>query len=274
MEDKLITGRFSKEEEEYVRTHCKTNTDKEIAKALNRTERAIVNVRTRLKLKKPRSKRKRKYNTKANRESYIALLDETGKRQLFEKEIRNSARFGALEEILDEGEKDLYIEKYLDFMMDPSIETMTSMEKDSLHQKIMAEIRINRYLREEKDMRESGSPQFSRARDIAQCEEIILKCQQSLGTERRQRLKNINDQAVTFVNLVKEMKNPGLRLQMGREAAMLRYMGQKFYNDHLGAGENIVSGRDEKFDIDANFKVEEPEGLTSNFLPRGVDEKD
>ena len=144
------------------------------------------------------------------------------------------------------------------------------MEKDALHQLLINEIRINRFLAEEKTDKALAAHQqrapISRAKEIRECQEVIMKAQKSLNVEREQRLKDQNDQALTFTNLIRDMKHPLTRQKVGIEAVMLKFIAEKTYNDNLGT--HIISGKDEKFEIDKLFrKGQMPENLGSNFVP-------
>lgn len=274
-----VTGRFTKSEDNFIKNNHHLMTDKAIADALNRNPKSVTNRRNKLKLNTKRNKTKL---TKKHREAYVASLDDDDRRKFFEKEIRSSARFRSASRSLLDHEQAYYIEKYVDFMLDPTIETMTAMEKDALHQLLLTEVRINRYMAEEKewkdmvdgwDYKAHGKPPapISRAKEIRECQEVILKCQQSLNVERKQRLKNQSDQSISFTNLIKEMKNPQIRYKMGAEATMLKIIAEHYYNTKLG--KNIFSGHDRSFDVDRNFRDGKAPDLPDDFLPPVEDEK-
>jgi hypothetical protein len=274
MSNIIKKGRFTDAEDKFIRDNHEKMTDKEISEALGRNQKSVTNRRTKIGLQTKRNKPKL---TTKHRESYLASLDDNERKKFFEKEIMSSARLRHIMGSLDTGEIDYYIEKYIDFMMDPTVETMTAMEKDALHQMLVAEIRINRHMKDERRDREMVEaknlerPPISRAKEIRECQEVILKCQTSLNVERRQRLKNQSDQSITFTNLIKEMKDPGIRHRMGLEATMLKVIREKFYNSHLGT--NIKSGKDKGFDISRNFRDgKTPENISDEFLPRVKDE--
>lgn len=266
-------GRFTKDEIAYIKRHYQKQTDKEMALALNRVPYSVQQKRLDLGLIKDDPQIVRNTPGK-NREAYLDAATDNQKRKQFEKEIKKSAQFKAMKDSLSKDEQDLYVEKFVEFMMDPTIETMTSMEKDTLHNLNIAVIRMNRYLRQEKDSIDKASKDptlspISRGKEIRECEEIFLKCQESLNVSRKQRLKDGQDQSINFVNLIKDLKNPNTRLHAGREAAMFRYIGMKKYNDMLGS--KIISGRPQEFDIDGSFK-EKPKGeLNSKFIETAGD---
>jgi hypothetical protein len=256
-------------------------TDKQVGAKLNRDPKAVSQCRSRLGLmhRKNKSGKSEKPAT-GTAVSATPIISDEDKKELVIRQLVSSPKYSALKDVLTEQELKMYIDKYVGFMMDPTIESMTFMEEDALNQCIIAEIRMYRLLKEEKDDRqraidEDGRPHIDKSKAIRECEEIILKFHRSLNVEREQRLKTQADQSKTFVNLVREMKNPANREKMGREAAMLKYIAEKWYNDNLMTDDNkegpIRSGNDIKFNIGSIFKDgSEPEGLASDFLPRGV----
>lgn len=266
-----VSGRFSKAEDDFIVKNHLSMRDIDIAQALNRNTKSITNRRNKLGIGTKRNKPK---TTEKHRDAYIATLDDEDRKKFFEKEVRGSARFRAVNFSLTIDEQNYYIEKYTDFMMDPTIETMTAMEKDALHQLLLAEMRINRHMAEEKEWLDmikdwdikNGKPPapISRAKEIRECQEVILKCQASLNVERKQRLKNANDQSITFTNLIKEMKNPQVRHRMGQEATMLKVITEHFYNKKLG--KNIFSGKDKSFDMKQNFRDGKCPDLPDDFM--------
>lgn len=268
-----IIGRYTKEEDTFIKNNYHHMTDAEIADSLNRSHNSIAKRRGRLGLTSRGGvvMPKKKTTVKQNREGFIASLDDDRKREYFIKEVTSSARYNIIVENFDQKYRNYYVEKWVDFMMDPSIETMTASEKDALHQLIMAEIRSAEYQEEQKKDIEVAKKQkrapISRAREIDSCTDIILKCQNSLMVERKQRLKNQSDQAVNFTSLIRELKAPTSRISAGQEAAMLKYIAEKYYNSNCGDNNIILSGKDHKFDIASQFKdMKEPE-LTDEFLP-------
>lgn len=267
-----VSGRFSKEEDETIRTSYGTRSAAEIARDLRRATKSVENRVTKLGLRSPQ--KKPNLTKSQHREAYVATLTDDERKEFFGKEVRASSRYRSVIDAFSDHERDYYIEKYVEFMMDPTIETMTAMEKDTLHQMLLAEIQIQRYMREEKqhsdiladwDGQGPPPPPFSRAREIKDCQDVIMKCQKSLMVERAQRLKDQSDQSVTFTNLIKEMKDPRNRHTLGNEAAMLKLIAEQTFNSKLGT--NIVSGSDRKFDLARNFVDGEVPELPTEFLP-------
>ncbi len=268
------TGKFSKSEDDFLVNNHSTMTDKQLAEALGRKVKAVSNRREKLELKTSRTKPKL---TEKYREAYVATLDKAERKKFFSKEVKTSEQFRAMYDALEDYEHKYYVEKYVDFMSDPTIETMTAMEKDALHQLILSELRIVRHFREEKVYNDKikewdpaqGKPPtpISRAKEIRECQEVVIKMQTSLMVERKQRLKDQSDQSMTFTNLIKEMKNPQNRARLGIEATMLKVIAEKTYNDKVDKG-NILSGKNKKFDVSRNFREGQMPELPKSFLPK------
>lgn len=268
------TGRFGKKEDDFLMHNHNTMTDKKLAEALGRTVKSVTNRRDKLGLKTSRNKPKL---TEKYREAYVASLDDKGRKAFFKKEVTTSEQYRSIFDALDEHEHKYYVEKYIDFMSDPTIETMTAMEKDALHQLILSELRIVRHFREEKAYNDkikdwnptNGKPPhpISRAKEIRECQEVVIKMQASLMVERKQRLKDQSDQSMTFTNLIKEMKDPQNRNRLGIEAAMLKVIAEKTYNDKVD-NKNIQSGRNQKFDLSRNFREGKIPELPDEFMPK------
>lgn len=269
----LVNGSFTKEEDDFIKDNLMKMTVPEIAKQLNRSYKSVANRRARLGLS---NKRISKVVNTSDRSSVLYNMSENEKRNFLLDELHRSSTYKQTKEVLTNKELQYYEEKYVDFMMDPTIETMTSMEKDALHQMSMSQIRIFRYMEEERQSRidydnfakrnGNGDPPriISRSREIKECEEIVQKCQEGLKVQRKQRLDNKSDQAVTFSAIIKELKDPNTRREAGYEAVMLKFIAEQSYNNLLR--KNIKSGSDLTFNIGANFK--------NGTKPSGVGEGD
>jgi len=265
-------GRFTREEDDFIAANYDSMTDAQIAKALGRSRKSIEHARTRLELTKTAG---RPSVYKKGRNLYLASLDDDQKRSFFLKELKASALYKALQDTfndIEQGEKyvSFYEQKYIDFMSDPTIETVTQPERDLLHEVTMAQIRIFKLLRKENDpvmvQRNGEMREINRdfSREIVQCQEIIRKNMESLNVTRSQRLKNRNDQAVNFTEVIKELRHPDIRRKVGDQAAMFNYITLRHYNDQIGRG--IKTGNPEKFDVNALFKKgKEPEELDGDF---------
>ncbi|MCK5610131.1 hypothetical protein KAR91_50120 [Candidatus Pacearchaeota archaeon] len=272
-------GTWSDEEKNLLITNYLLLTDEEMAKRLGRTRTSVSKMRTRMKLSKtdePAPDIKGQH-----RGSYVSALSEGDKRTFLMAEMRRTAQYKQTKGILRTDEMEFYEERYIEFMMDPTIETMTSAEKDTLHRKTLTEIRLHRFLQEEKraidefadfdgeddddnEREERRKYIANKSREIDSCNQVIKECEKSLNVTREQRLKNSNDQAVNFTTLIKDMQNPALRAEIGYEAAMFRWMARKDANEKTG--EHILSGRDEQYSLGKEFKSGvEPEGVSNDF---------
>lgn len=266
----IFGAKFTSKEEEFVRANYEVMTDKQMARQLGRTKKSIESYRNKKRLQKSQGQPGRPKGGNRNRRAFLATLDDEEKRAFLTRELKMSALYRTFRESYrkEPGYIRLYEQKYIEFMMDPTIETVTSMERDIWHEMTLAQIREMEYLKKEKEephVNHDGvafSPNF--AKEIAQCQETIRKCQESLNVERKQRLRSSSDQAVSFTQVIKELRHPDLRRKAGEAAAMLKYIAEKHYNSKLG--KNIISGSGEGYDIDLLFKDgKEPEGLDGNF---------
>jgi len=259
MDSNLVYGEFTDQEDEYLQANYQLKSDAQMAKELNRKVESIRSRRAKLGLKK--DGRIMAPDAKKNRNAYISTLDDNERAEFLRKELRASATYKQIKSLLDADELEYYESKFVAFKMDPTIENMTVMEEDALHQMTMAQIRIFQYLKEELN---NKTVKHFKAKEIRDCEETIAKCQESLNVQRRQRLKGRNEEALRFCEIIRELKDPLLRREAGYEAAMLKYMAEASYNKAVEDG-CIISGKD-PFDLRNNFKSGVvPSGSNYNF---------
>ena len=273
--DIIKFGKVSKEDEEFVKNHYKTMSDEEMATVIKRSRRSIIAIRNKFNLSKKHIRSKKTGSSEKVRKSYIASLDDDSKRDFLLGELRKSSMYKALVAALEKDSHkkhhiEFYEQKYIDFLMDPSVETITSPERDIWHEMTLAQIREFQYIRKEGDKRvvykggEKIEIDIDYSKEIAKCQEIVSKCHESLNVTRQQRLKNMNDSAITFAEVIRELRSPETRRRAGDNAALFKYMGERHYNDHLN--KNIISGDNFKYDIGFNFKEGiEPGGLNGDF---------
>lgn len=264
-----ITGRaFSKSERVFIRDNFETMRDDQIARELGRTKSSIKNYRIRRNLIK-QAQGVRPAGPSSRRANFMSNMDDFEKSDHFLKQLRASALYQAFREACSDTKYiRLYEQKFVEFMMDPHVETVTAMERDIWHEMTIAQIREIDYIRKEKEPatridkdRQAWEIFPNHAKEISECTKTIQKCQDSLNVERKQRLKDGSDTAMNFTEVVKELRSSATRRKAGDEASMMKYMTEKHYNDHLG--KNIASG---KFDLGLNFKDgKEPEGLDGDF---------
>jgi hypothetical protein len=268
-------GRFSKKEKQYIRENFEVMTDAQLARQLHRDKKAVSSLRARLNLYKSKAGTSgRPQSPKGSRETYVSTLDDYEKKRFLLRELKSSVMYRQLAEAFANKPDyvKLYKQKYLEFMMDPSIETVTSMERDVWHEMTLAQIREIEIIKKEE--RES----VSLSREIFQCQEVIEKCQKSLNVTRAQRLKNTSDQAINFSQVVKEIRNPMSRRVIGETAAMFKYIAERHYNDHVGdqPGDkvHILTASSKRYDLGSSFKDrKEPKDLNGDFTAKEEIEK-
>src|SRR5690606_31914949 len=95
-EEKTL-GRFTLEEDQYIKANHIHMTDREIALALGRSRKSVTNRRVKLGLKTNRSKARASKKFKG---AYATGLDDTEKRKFYEQEVRNSSTFKNVQESL------------------------------------------------------------------------------------------------------------------------------------------------------------------------------
>lgn len=270
-------GRWSEEEKDFLAANYLLMTDDEMVKKLDRTRNSVVKMRLKMGLTKqeePAPDIEGRF-----RGSYVAGLSEGDKRDFILSELRRTAQYKKTKAVLTRDELSFYEERHVEFMMDPTVETMTSAEKDTLHRKTLTEIRMLRFMQEEKraidefqdldgedekEREEKRKYIANKSLDINACNQVIKECEKSLNVTREQRMKHMSDQAVSFTNLIKDMQNPTVRGEAGYEAAMFRWMARRHYNDQLE--KHIFSGKSEPYDTNEEFKSgKEPEGVSSDF---------
>lgn len=264
-------GRFTEEEKAVIKQNYLMMSDAQIAEILNRDKTAVINFRRRHGLdKNGKSSVSQGFDKEAAREQFVSALPEEDKKKELLAGLKATAQYRTIVQSLAKTEIQFYEDRFLDFMMDPTIETMTATEKDALHRKTICEIRVHRFLEEEKEYREQGQPQ-NKAREIKDLNDQIFQCEKSLNVTREQRLKDGQDQSVNFTSIVKELQNPRLKQEVGYEAAMFKWMQRAAFNDELG--NTIEAGDETPYDLTEDFvNPEDAEKFNSDFL--GVDDKD
>ena len=266
-------GRFSQDEKAYVKQNYLLMSDQQMADILDRDKTAVVNFRRRNNLdKKGKAVIAVGLNAEKAREDLIGAMPEEDRKKSLLSGLRATSAYVNVKGSLERSEVQFYEDRYVEFMMDPTIETMTATEKDALHRKTLAEVRMHRFLEDEKIFRETGQPN-NRSREIAECQDAIYKCEKSLNVTREQRLKDGQDQSINFTSIIRELNNPITRQELGYEAAMFRWMQQVSYNEALG--NTIITGDDTKFDLGDNFvNPEDAEDFDADFLGRKKDKED
>ncbi|MBU1067379.1 hypothetical protein KKE60_06300 [Patescibacteria group bacterium] len=257
-----VRGRFSRKEDDFIRQNYQHLSDKDLAASLNREVRSITNRRVKLDLIHDKQENGQ---IKQYQERYRRSLTEEEKRASYTKELKRSALYRETKKVVNKSELIFYEEQLINFLMDPTIETMTVPERDALHEMTIAQIIIFRLLAAEKAEYETGNRSYSKAKEIEAQESVIQSCRRSLNVERQQRMKNKSDSAMSFANVIKELRDPNLRRQIGMEAAMLKYIAEKKYNTMLS--KTMTSGQSELYDLSLLFRDGKvPDELPGEFL--------
>jgi hypothetical protein len=264
-------GRFSDDEKVYVKQNYLLMSDQQMAEALDRDKNAVINFRRRNKLdKQGKATVAEGFDSSKARDDLISAMPEEDKKKSLLSGLRATSAYLNVKKSLERTEVQFYEDRYVEFMMDPTIETMTATEKDALHRKTLAEIRMHRFLEDEKIFRDTGQPN-NRSREISECQDAIYKCEKSLNVTREQRLKDGQDQSINFTSIIRELNNPRVRQELGYEAAMFKWMQEVSYNENLN--KTIISGDDEEYDVPRNFvDPSDSEKFNSDFLGKNVEE--
>jgi len=258
-------GKFSDDEKAYVKQNYLIMSDQQMADVLDRDKVAIINFRRRNALdKQGKAAVAKGLDADKAREELISAMPEEDKKKALLSGLRATSAFSSVKSSLEKSEVQFYEDRYVEFMMDPTIETMTATEKDALHRKTLAEIRMHRFLEDENVFRQTGQPN-NRSREIAECQDAIYKCEKSLNVTREQRLKDGQDQSINFTSIIKELNNPRVRQELGYEAAMFKWMQEISFNENLN--KTIISGDDAEYDVRANFvNPDDADEFNSDFL--------
>ena len=231
------TGRWEEWEMDYLMTHYMDNTNVELATHLGRTKASVIGKKRKLKLKK-----RKKYIKAEDVNAMIAQrqtlkdttsledLNDSQQRRFWINQLEQSAHWQQCKIMFDENELSIYKNKYVETMM--TLETVTEIEKGSIHIMISSLIRLDRYQQLEKeyrDMAEGGDPEaagksISLHREIKDTTEIYMKAEDTLNASRKQRIKQEGDQRLNILELLKELDNKELREKFGQEADALKYI--------------------------------------------------
>ncbi|MCI0557437.1 MAG: hypothetical protein MN733_03000 [Nitrososphaera sp.] len=224
--------RWSDSELDYLYKYAMVKTDAQIGSELNRSRHAITEKRRQLGLGKnkkaidPEQVRDLLAKHQQLRESTsIADLDEAEKTRANVNELLASPIWAECIQMFSEDELELYKKKYVDFMM--TLDTVNEVEKGSMHIMISCLIRINKYQKLEKEVRdmargsadaELAAKSVSFHREMKDMAELYLKAQQDLDASRSQRIKKEGEQKINLVELLKEVEKKEAREKLGREA--------------------------------------------------------
>ena len=226
-------GRWEKWEEEYILKNYERMTDEDLATFLNRTRLAVTEKRRGLGAKKNIKKEDQTVESvqtivekhRAIQDAVpLADMDDAQERQAFLSELLHSPMWPECIEIFNEKEQKLYQYNYVETMM--NLETVTGVEKNTIHIMLCSLIRLNRYQKMEKELHKMGpsADKLSLHREIKDTHDIYTKAQTELNVSRRQRIKEEGDQRLNLIELIKELDAKDAREKLGREADALKHI--------------------------------------------------
>ena len=252
MENK--SGRWEDWEKDYLFKYSDSNTDAELAAHLGRSKTSIIEMRRNLGIKKNRKGLKPEdvnamiaKHRDLRETTSVQDLDDAQQRRFWINNLENSAKWQQCIMMFTENELELYKVKYVEIMM--TLETVTEVEKGSIHIMISSEIRMDRYQtleKEYRDMSEGGDVEaagkaLSLHKEIRDTVEIYMKAEDTLNASRKQRVKEEGDQRLNLIELIKELDKSEARDKLAKEADAIAQI-QKLEDNRLRDG-NFIRGK-------------------------------
>jgi transcriptional regulator len=238
-------GRWEDWEKDFLFKHAQHKTDEEMAAELGRTKTSVIEQRRKLNIKKNKKAIKPEQvsamlaeHNKVRESTSVEDLDEAQRRRHFLNDLMGSPMWDECVAMFEEEELALYKYKYVEFMM--TFDTVTEVEKGSVHIMLSCLVRIDRYQKQEKEYRDmaksgdasAGAKAITLHREIKDMVEIYLKAQDDLNASRKQRIKEEGDHRLNLIELVKELETREARDKLGREADAFKYI-QDLEEDRL-----------------------------------------
>lgn len=232
-------GRWEDWEKDYLFKHYDHNTDDELAAHLGRTKASVIEMRRKLGIKKNKKNLKpEQINEMMSKHRDIVEttsvqdLDEAQQRRFWLNDLHDSSQWQQCKVMFDDNELGVYETKYVEMML--SLETVTEVEKGSVHLMISSLIRFDRYQQLEKeyrDMAQGGGGDMeliakanSLHREMKDTFEMYAKAEDALNVSRKQRIKEEGDQRLNLLELIKELDKKEAREKLGREADALKHI--------------------------------------------------
>ncbi len=230
-------GRWEDWEKDYLFKHANDSTDAELASHLGRSKTSITEMRRKLQIKKNSKQRKPEEVTamiakhqELKETTSVADLDAAQQRRFHLNNLVGSPTWADCLLMFDDQEREIYKTKHVETMM--TLETVNEIEKGNIHVMLMSFIRMNRYMKLEKeyrDMAEGGDPELAakaisfhqQGRDAT---DVYMKAQDELSASRKQRVKEEGDQRLNIVELINELDARDAREKLGREADALAHI--------------------------------------------------
>jgi hypothetical protein len=213
-------------------------TDKEMAAFLSRSEEAVMQKRRKMGLKKSGQDAEKSIEAaiEAHNEvrSTTALQDLTDSQKRAEliSQLVNSPRWARCQTIFSEEELRTYKHDWVEFRM--TYDSLNPVELGTLHVLLLAQIRLDRYQRMEREIKESHkgwtnelqTALVSVHREIREMNEVYMKALDKLSASREARIKREGEQKVTLLTLLKELELKEGREKMAKESDALKFIGQ------------------------------------------------
>ena len=234
----LKKGRWEDWEKDYLFKHYDDSTDAELASHLGRSKYSIIEMRSKLGIKKNKKRidpaditKMMAKHSEIKESNVVADLDEAQSRRFYLNDLLDSPTWQECIMMFDEQELNVYKHKFVESMM--TLETVNEIEKSTIHIMIGAFIRMNRYQKLEKEYRdmakgggdaELAAKAMSLHKEIRDSTETYMKAQDELSASRKQRVKEEGDQRMNLLELLKELDKTEAREKLGKEADALKHI--------------------------------------------------
>ena len=222
---------------DYLNQNFRSMTDKEMGAFLERTPESIMQKRRKLGLKKDKA------SAEESIEATVAVhnevrgttalhdLTESQRRAELSNILLSSPIWAECKDMFDTNEMEYYKTRWIDFRM--TYDSLNPVELDTLHVMLVALLRLNRYQKLEKSLRneftgpadEMKNSLVSVHREIKEMNEVYMKAMSTLSVSRDQRIKREGEQKVTLLTLLRELELKEGREKMARESDALKFIG-------------------------------------------------
>jgi len=234
-------GRFQPWEDKIVHDLWRTHTDKQIAKEIGRTERAVTTRRKRLGLDKPNGRPSEAMvaeSLRSNPTEYnISKLSKEDRINIYRLEFEKSARYPHLISTLLPEELVYYKNKYINTI--DSMDSCTESEEDLVHAMIMKEIEILRIqqqikdaiVKNKEDPEENQKPALWMFEQLNKSEQQYVKYKEKLYQTREQRLKKGEESKINIATIVQAFRDRNNRKKGGVLAGEMAYFTRRCKDD-------------------------------------------
>lgn len=257
----MAKGHWETWEEQFLRSNFMKMTDKEIARKLDRKEDAVYRKRKALGIHKgaggrPSNADRREAAGKTN-EYAISQLSKEDRVKFYKSQFENNWRYKHLTDVLLTTELDYYKHRYIDVI--DSMDSITYVEEDLVHNMVMCDVQITRvqgiikneleaYRDEDADEDNRRPPAQYLYKDLNDAQTQYLKYQEKLNLTRQQRLKENKEENITISSIVENLLDKRNRADADRLAGELDYFAKRCKTDmdkmdYLLGGEGILGDK-------------------------------